>query len=55
VHHWLRYHHPRWRRLANFFDPARNLPFLVLFTGFDKLRGLLGARTSSMLMIARKR
>jgi SAM-dependent methyltransferase len=54
-HHLLRYgRRPRpW--LARRFDPFKGLlPFLLVFTGFDKLRAGVGARTSSMLILARK-
>ena len=54
VHHRLRYARRPKPELARQFDPFKSLPFLVLFTGFDKLRAALGARTSSMLMLARK-
>jgi SAM-dependent methyltransferase len=53
-HHWLRYEPSERPRLARHFDPIRNVGPLALFTLFDKIRGALGARTSAMLMIARK-
>jgi SAM-dependent methyltransferase len=53
-HHFLRYKHRPWRRLAEQFDPFRAFVPLVLFTGFDRLRGACGFRTSSMLMLGRK-
>jgi 2-polyprenyl-3-methyl-5-hydroxy-6-metoxy-1,4-benzoquinol methylase len=53
-HHLLRYQYG-WRRASALFNPMYGLPSLIFFTGIDKLRGLLGARTSSMLMLARKR
>jgi SAM-dependent methyltransferase len=53
-HHLLRYRFGM-RRLSGWFDPLRGLPFLIAFTGFDKLRAMLGFRTSAMLAIARKR
>lgn len=54
-HHLLRYRESRpMPRLARWFDPLASLPFLVLFTAFDKLRAALGARTSAMLVLATK-
>jgi SAM-dependent methyltransferase len=52
-HHVLRFN----RRapqpgLSKLFDPMTGLPMLVAFTGFDKLRGALGQRTSAVLMLA---
>ncbi|SRR6266508_1223588 len=41
-------------RLARWFDPLKSVPLLIAFTGFDLLRRAFGARTSAMLMIARK-
>jgi 2-polyprenyl-3-methyl-5-hydroxy-6-metoxy-1,4-benzoquinol methylase len=54
VHHWLRYREHPWPRLARRFDPFTNVLPLAVFTAFDRLRGLAGARTSAMLMLARK-
>lgn len=54
LHHWLRYEPTERPRLARRFDPLRNVAPLAVFTLFDKIRGALGARTSAMLMIARK-
>lgn len=54
VHHRLRYAARPRRRLSRLFDPIGSLPFLVGFTAFDKLRAALGARTSAVLMLARK-
>jgi 2-polyprenyl-3-methyl-5-hydroxy-6-metoxy-1,4-benzoquinol methylase len=54
LHHRLRYGRKPWPRLARWFDPLKSLPFLILFTGFDKLRAALGVSTSSMLLLARK-
>ena len=54
MHHWLRYAgHPR-PGLARFFDPFTNVLPLAAFTAFDKLRAAAGARTSAMLMLARR-
>ena len=55
IHHALRYGSPAHRRMARWFDPFQGfLPFLVLFTCWDKLRAILGYRTSAMLVLARK-
>ncbi len=43
------------KRLARFFNPLKSLAFLMAFTAFDKLRAAMGARTSAMLMLARRR
>lgn len=52
-HHALRYRLGLvW--LSRWFDPVKGLPFLIAFTGFDKLRAVLGFRTSAVLVIARK-
>jgi hypothetical protein len=40
--------------LGRFFDPFTSVPPLVAFTGFDKIRAALGAKTSAMLIIAKK-
>ncbi|MBI5246403.1 MAG: class I SAM-dependent methyltransferase [Elusimicrobia bacterium] len=53
VHHWLRYRLGL-RRVARLFDPFIGLPFLIAFTGLDKLRAALGFKTSAMLVLARK-
>lgn len=54
VHHRLRYgRHPQ-PRLARWFNPFKGLPFLAAFTAFDMLRAALGARTSAMLVVARR-
>ncbi len=53
-HHILRYACGS-RKVARWFDPFRGLPLLVTFTAFDKLRALLGAKTSAMLVVAKKR
>lgn len=52
-HHFFRYR-MGWPRVARLFDPLKGLPLLVLFTGLDRLRGLLGLRTSAVLVVARK-
>lgn len=54
-HHRLRYG-PRPRpALAARFDPLRNVATLAGFTALDLVRGALGARTSAMLVLARRR
>jgi 2-polyprenyl-3-methyl-5-hydroxy-6-metoxy-1,4-benzoquinol methylase len=40
--------------LAPLFDPMRSRLFLSAFTSFDIIRRMLGARTSAMLVLARK-
>jgi SAM-dependent methyltransferase len=56
LHHVLKYNTRRpMPGLAKWFDPASSLPALIGFTGFDFVRASLGARTSAILMIARKR
>lgn len=52
-HHFLRYKF-RLTRLSRLFDPMSGLFFLILFTGFDKIRAALGMKTSSILVIGRK-
>jgi 2-polyprenyl-3-methyl-5-hydroxy-6-metoxy-1,4-benzoquinol methylase len=54
IHHMLRYGQPPRPRTARFFDPFHSLVPLAAFTAFDRLRSTLGAKTSAMLMIARK-
>lgn len=54
VHHRLRYGDPAWLRVAKWFDPFKSVGLLAGFTAFDLLRGALGARTSAMLMLARR-
>lgn len=54
VHHWLRYAGRPRPGLARFFDPITNVLPLAAFTVFDKARAALGARTSAMLMLARR-
>lgn len=52
-HHFLRYK-LKLIRLSRFFDPMKGLLFLILFTGFDKIRAVLGIKTSSILIVGRK-
>lgn len=54
LHHRLRYGARPRRRLARFFDPLESVLPLAAFTGFDRARSMLGARTSAMLFIARR-
>lgn len=53
LHHFFKYK-LKLNRLSVCFDPMRGLLFLVIFTGFDKVRSIFGFRTSSILIIARK-
>jgi SAM-dependent methyltransferase len=55
LHHMARYN-GTWPmpRLAKFFDPLRSKFMLILFTGFDILRRMLGFKTSAMLVLARR-
>ena len=55
LHHLVRYEGKSRPRLGGFFDPMKSLCGLAAFTGFDLLRGAVGAKTSAMLVIARKR
>jgi 2-polyprenyl-3-methyl-5-hydroxy-6-metoxy-1,4-benzoquinol methylase len=54
-HHLLKFN-KRWPvpRFAQMFDPMRSRVALVLFTAFDIVRRTLGARTSAILILARK-
>jgi 2-polyprenyl-3-methyl-5-hydroxy-6-metoxy-1,4-benzoquinol methylase len=54
LHHRLRYGARPRPGLAKLFNPLRGLPMLMLFTAFDRFRAMLGFRTSSMLMLARR-
>jgi 2-polyprenyl-3-methyl-5-hydroxy-6-metoxy-1,4-benzoquinol methylase len=54
LHHRLRYGRPARPGLARWFNPFRGLPMLAAFTAFDLVRGRLGAKTSAMLMVARR-
>lgn len=55
MHHWTRYQGRPWKTLSRWFDPFKGMPLLACFTALDKARGLLGFRTSAMLMLARRR
>lgn len=54
LHHRLRYGSTPRPGLARRFDPLRSVLPLAAFTGLDLVRGALGARTSAMLMLARR-
>jgi SAM-dependent methyltransferase len=54
LHHVLRYGAGSRPRLGQLFDPIRSLLGIAAFTGFDIFRGAVGAKTSAMLVIARK-
>jgi 2-polyprenyl-3-methyl-5-hydroxy-6-metoxy-1,4-benzoquinol methylase len=53
-HHALRYRSQPRPRLAKVFDPLSSVAPLAAFTAFDRFRALLGGKTSSMLITARK-
>jgi 2-polyprenyl-3-methyl-5-hydroxy-6-metoxy-1,4-benzoquinol methylase len=53
-HHALRYRSQPHPRLARLFDPLSSVAPLAAFTAFDRSRALLGAKTSSMLITARR-
>jgi SAM-dependent methyltransferase len=54
LHHAVRYCGDSRPKLGQYFDPIRSLLGIAAFTGFDLLRGAVGAKTSAMLAIARK-
>ena len=54
LHHLVRYEKGSRPRLGKVFDTMKSLWGIAAFTGIDLLRGLLGAKTSAMLVIARK-
>jgi hypothetical protein len=55
-HHLLRYNGALpMPRLARLFDPLRSKLMLILFTGFDILRRMMGFKTSAMLVLARRK
>jgi 2-polyprenyl-3-methyl-5-hydroxy-6-metoxy-1,4-benzoquinol methylase len=54
LHHLVRYEGKSRPSLGGFFDPMKSLFGIAAFTGFDLLRGAMGAKTSAMLVIARK-
>jgi SAM-dependent methyltransferase len=53
-HHVLRYGRKPRRRLARMFDPLSSVAPLIGFTAFDRARATVGAKTSAMLLLARK-
>jgi SAM-dependent methyltransferase len=53
-HHVIRYGRRPRIKLATAFDPLKSVVPLIGFTGFDRLRSMLGAKTSAMLLIAKK-
>lgn len=55
LHHLIAYNE-RWPmpKVAKIFDPLRSKIFLAIVTGFDYARAILGFKTSSVLVIARK-
>jgi len=54
LHHLVRYGNGSRPRLGRIFDPMKSLGGIAAFTAFDLLRGALGAKTSAMLVIARR-
>jgi len=53
-HHRLRYDGIGRPEIARWFDPMHSVGFLAGFTAFDLLRAAFGARTSAMLVLARR-
>ena len=54
-HHSLRYNSKMpMPRLAKWFDPLKSRVILIAVTGFDIVRGKLGAKTSAMLALGEK-
>lgn len=53
-HHLLRYKFNAPEIVWRNFDPLQGVMFLSLFTLFDTIRGFLGFKTSSMLILAEK-
>jgi 2-polyprenyl-3-methyl-5-hydroxy-6-metoxy-1,4-benzoquinol methylase len=54
LHHVVRYQGGSRPYLGQLFDPIKSLLGIAGFTAFDLLRGTLGAKTSAMLVVARK-
>lgn len=54
LHHFVRYQGGSRPSLGNLFDPIKSLLGIATFTAVDLFRGALGAKTSAMLVIARK-
>jgi 2-polyprenyl-3-methyl-5-hydroxy-6-metoxy-1,4-benzoquinol methylase len=55
LHHVLRYGTRSGKAVAPLFDPVRSVIPLVTFTGFDISRRMIGFKTSSILMIVRRK
>ena len=55
LHHVVRYGGGSRPVMGGWFDPVRSLAGIAGFTGFDLLRGAAGAKTSAMLVLARKK
>jgi Methyltransferase domain len=53
LHHFFTYR-CRMPIIGNIFDPMSSKFFLIFFTATDKLRALLGFKTSSILIVAKK-
>jgi SAM-dependent methyltransferase len=54
LHHVARYQGGSRPSLGKLFDPMKSLLGIAAFTGIDLFRGALGAKTSAMLVIARR-
>jgi len=55
LHHLLKYNRVMpLPRLAGFFDPMRSRVALSMFTAIDLVRSMFGAKTSAMLVLAKK-
>jgi SAM-dependent methyltransferase len=54
LHHFVRYEGGSRPGLGNLFDPIKSLLGIATFTAVDLFRGALGAKTSAMLVIARR-
>ena len=52
-HHLIKYK-LRYPKISKIFDPLQALLPLIFFTGFDKIRSLIGIKTSSILIVGRK-
>jgi len=56
IHHLLKYNSTLpLPRIARLFNPLRSVVIIAAFTVFDMVRATFGARTSSMLILAKKR
>ena len=54
IHHLLKYHYG-FSMISKLFNPLRSKFFLILITIFDLIRSKLGFKTSSLMIIARKK